>query len=183
MSVSGSIHSIFADESIDDQFTMMECPGEIIDGQCLSNLIPYHLARDSKYDIHIQIIVRNVEGQLVSITETTGGIILDHKLTDNMFDTMLGEKEVITVNDVKYQKVEFGDSFTPVEFYEGIEPICTALSFNCGYTGGLWIVQTDMPLSELGIISANVFQIRSNQVILEKDDIITTNWTGLRFMY
>ena len=50
--------------------------------------------KDSKYQTYLQIEVRNAQGQLISITETTHVKHIPHEITDDVFDTMLGKKKI-----------------------------------------------------------------------------------------
>ena len=130
-------------------------------------------AEDSEYQLHVQVIVRNAQGQLTAVTEGTYGAYLEHEVTGKHFDNLFGEKEIVTVNDVKYEKVEFGQSFEGKHYAD----------LWVG-TGGLWLVQVcGGPNSEfLGVDCAYIFEIRTNQVVIEPDDVIYTNWNVLRAM-
>ena len=61
---------------------------------------------DSKYLLHIQVIVRNAQDQLVGVTESVHGRYIPHELTDRIFDewTFLpeqdGKKETVSVGNV-----------------------------------------------------------------------------------
>ena len=109
---------------------------------------------------------------MIAVTETTGGIYLDHKVTDKSFDTKLGEKEIVTVDGIKYEKVQFGRDFNAMN-YLGDSGV-----------GGLWLVEVCGQLSNelLDTECANIFEVRTNQVVLEVGDIITTDWVILRTM-
>ena len=63
------------------------------------NIIPI---RDSKYQIYLQVEVRNAQGQLVGIFEGTHGHIIPHKITDITFDEKLGKIEIVTIDNIKY---------------------------------------------------------------------------------
>ena len=41
---------------------------------------------DSKWSMHLQIVVRDSQGQLVSVTETTHGSYIPHEISDYIFD-------------------------------------------------------------------------------------------------
>ena len=161
--VTGSIHYISADDSTDSEDTSM--------GK--SDVATLTTSKDGKYKMHVQVAVRNAQGQLTAITEGTFGAYLEHEVTDKHFDNLFGEKEIVTVNDVKYEKVEFGQSF------EGKSYADVWVG-----TGGLWLVQVcGGPNNEfLGVDCANIFQMRTNQVVIEPDDVIYTNWNVLRAM-
>ncbi len=131
--------------------------------------------KDSKYELHVQVIVRNADNQLITVTETTGGVYVPHKITEDAFDTLLGEKEIVTIDGIKYEKVQFYDSSTNKEGWDR------------GYTIGLWLViwcDTDMleeMISEQDELEClNIFQARTDQVIVKDEDVITAKWTILR---
>ena len=162
--VTGSVHYISADDSTDN------LRNADTDNSALPSL---RTAEDSEYQLHVQVIVRNAQGQLTAVTEGTYGAYLEHEVTGKHFDNLFGEKEIVTVNDVKYEKVEFGQSF------EGKSYADVWVG-----TGGLWLVQVcGGPNNEfLGVDCANIFQMRTNQVVIEPDDVIYTNWNVLRAM-
>jgi hypothetical protein len=56
---------------------------------------------DSKYQIYVTVEIRNLQGELISITEATRGIHIAHEITDYTFNEKLGEKEIITVDNIK----------------------------------------------------------------------------------
>jgi len=84
--------------------------------------------KDSKYQVYVQIVHRNEGDQLISVTESSlSGAYLPHKITDDIFDTLMGEKEIVTIDNMKYEKVQY--TFTPtleqrtVKFYPIFEEI------------------------------------------------------------
>ncbi len=63
---------------------------------------------DSKWQVHVQIMHRNESNQLIGVIESSlAGVYFPHKITDHVFDTFMGEKEVVTIDGVKYEKVQF----------------------------------------------------------------------------
>ena len=157
--VTSSIHSISADDSTDSKDTSM--------GK--SDVATLTTSKDGKYLMHVQVIVRNAQGQLTAVTEGTYGAYVLHKITDNVFDEVLPEKEIVTVNDIKYKKAQFGDTFRGGDFVD---------------QNGVWLVTVcgDVPSTLIGVECAYIFEVMTNQVILEDDDVIYTNWTILRAM-
>ena len=157
--VTSSIHSISADDSTDSKDTSM--------GK--SDVATLTTSKDGKYLMHVQVIVRNAQGQLTAVTEGTFGAYVLHKITDNVFDEVLPEKEIVTVNDIKYKKAQFGDTFRGGDFVD---------------QNGVWLVTVcgDVPSTLIGVECAYIFEVMTNQVILEDDDVIYTNWTILRAM-
>jgi len=67
---------------------------------------------DSKYKIHLQLILRTNDGQLINITESSrSAAYIPHAITDHVFDTLMGKKEIITIDNIKYEKVQY--TFSP----------------------------------------------------------------------
>ena len=125
------------------------------------------LTKDSKYKLHVQVVVRNADNQVVSVAEAIGGMYVHHKMTDNAFDTSMGKKKIVTVDGIKYEKVQFYDSHTK--------------DWDAAYPTGLWVITFCEEInSEFECF--NIFQVRSDQVVVEGDDVITAKWTILRAM-
>lgn len=80
--------------------------------------------KDSNFQIYLQLVIRNDDNQLINVTESTSrGAYIDHALTDYVFDTLMGEKEIITINDVKYEKVQWEFRPTIEQRFMGIFPL------------------------------------------------------------
>ena len=132
--------------------------------------------RDSKYQIYLQVEVRTAQGQLVGIFEGTHGHIIPHKITDLTFDEKLGEKEIITVGDVKYEKAVYKGQLDTKQLLNKyghiISPHFIGLwKFDlCGVVDG----------HEYGCIP--VFQSNTSQVPITEEDIVTNQWTVLRII-
>ena len=159
MLITGSIHSIYADETnneepYEDDITLVS-------------------TKDSKWEIHVQIVVRNSVGQLVGISEAAGGVYVPHKITDNAFETILpGEITIVTIDDVKYEKLQFSDSYQVGTVGYDNDSI--------SYQPGLWLVRICGVADVVGAECIHIFQVRAAQVVIDKDEIVTTNWTILR---
>ena len=126
--------------------------------------------KDSKYELHVQVVVRNADNQLIMVTETTGGVYVPHKITDDAFDTLMGEKEIVIIDNIKYEKVQFYDSSTNKE------------GWDAGYIIGLWVLTMceEMNSEQDELECLNIFQARTDQVIVKDEDVITAKWTILR---
>ena len=133
---------------------------------------------DSKFLIHLQIIVRDGQGQLVSVTEKTHGKYIPHELTDEIFYDFLDEKEIVNIDKIRYEKGQvihttpvkdysFKKSFDDLQSYWGLEYCVTSESW-IGEHGGS------------GGICIPVFQVLMPHVALGEDDIFTVHWTILR---
>ena len=123
---------------------------------------------DSKYQIYVTVEIRNVQGELISITEATRGIHIAHEITDYTFNEKLGEKEIITIDNIKYEKHQFMVSH---DFPEDIVKLKTKWTFLiCGEIGG----HSD--------VCVPVFQVNTDAVYIEEDDNAKNYWTVLREM-
>ena len=81
-------------------------------------------AQDSNNQVYLQTVLRNGDGQLISVTE--GGIrgyVVPHKVTDHIFDTLMGKKEIVTIDNIKYEKVQYTFSPTLEQRTEKTYPI------------------------------------------------------------
>ena len=151
--ITGSIQSISADDLEPGQeFSEDENPVSLL------------LTKDSKYKLHVQVVVRNADNQVISVAEAMGGMYVPHKITDNAFDTSMGEKKIITIDGIKYEKVQFYDSYKNKALWD------------TGFATGSWIIT----MCEEKCL--NIFQARNVQVIVEGEDVVTVKWTILRDM-
>ena len=80
-------------------------------------------AQDSNYQVYLQTVLRNGDGQLISVTEGLHGFVIPHKITDDIFDTLMGKKEIVTIDNIKYEKVQYTFSPTVEQRTEKIYPI------------------------------------------------------------
>ena len=87
--------------------------------------------KDSKYQIYLQAIIRNADGQLINVTESiSNGAYIPHRITDQAFDMVFGKKTEIIIDGLKYEKVEY--VYTPtLEFrYVGLYPVFIGIPYN-----------------------------------------------------
>ena len=79
----------------------------------------------SNYQVYLQTVLRNGDDQLISVSEGTSGngYIIPHKVTDHVFDTLMGKKEIVTIDNIKYEKVQYTFSPTLEQRTEKIYPI------------------------------------------------------------
>ena len=123
---------------------------------------------DSKYQIYLTVVIRNAQGELISVTEDTRGIHIAHEITDYVFNEKLGEKEVIMIDNIKYEKVQFVVSH---DFLEQPSSFLTMWHFPiCGEIGG----HSD--------VCVRIFQVKTASVYIEEDDDVKNHWTVLREM-
>ena len=136
------------------------------------NIMPI---RDSKYQIYLQVEVRNAQGQLVGIFEGTHGNIIPHKITDLTFDEKLGKKEIVTIDNIKYEKA----------LYRGQLDVKNMLSNDLGQITsphfiGLWKIDLCGAVDGHYSRCMAVFQANTSQVPITVEDTVTNQWTILR---
>ena len=130
--------------------------------------------KDSKYQVHLQVEVRNAQGQLISITETSYVNHIPHEITDNVFDTMLGKKEIITIDNIKYEKVQYVGTLD-------IEQLLPPSKRPSHFIGN-WVISLCQVFDKHGYDCVSPWQANSSFVSLEEDDIVKNYWTILRII-
>ena len=150
---------------------------------------------DTEYQVYLQIQVRNGNGQLISITESTmTGAYIPHELVDRVFDTLMGKKEIITIDNIKYEKVQY--MYTPSLEYRSVllypifaeidftfevstEQINRIHSINQEYAH--WKIDYCAIFEEPHNYSCiPIFQLLVPNMTLEPGDVVTQHWTILR---
>ena len=177
--VAGSAQSISADH--------LESDGKgIFNDQINVNLVS---EKDSKYKIHLQVVVRDAQGQLISVLESSGGQYLQHELTDGLFDQRLGEKEIITIDGVKYEKARITDTPTINQRLVGLYPILTETPMEINIKTSkqqewlaAWKIHYCADFVEHGIQCVPIFQTLVPTAALTEGDIVVNQWTILREM-
>ena len=149
--------------------------------------------QDSNYQVYLQTVLRNGDGQLISVTESMHGFIIPHKKTDNVFNTLMGKKEIITIDNIKYEKVQYIFSPTveqrafllfpifteyPIETKFSEEQAALMQSKKLWYPG--WQIHYCGTFKGHGDQCIPVFQVMVPGVELESDDVVTLQWTIFR---
>jgi len=129
--------------------------------------------KDSKYQVHLQVEVRNAQGQLISITETSYVNHIPHEITDNTFDTMLGKKEIIIIDDIKYEKVQYAGTLDIEQLLSSNKP---------SHFIGNWVINLCKVFDKHGYTCITPWQANSSFVSLEEDDVVKNYWNILRII-
>ena len=154
------------------------------------------ITQDSKWKVNLQIILRTGDGQLINVTEsTTNAAFIPHRITDHVFDTLMGEKEIITIDNTKYEKVQY--TFTPTleHRFMGLYPIFSE-HYNLEFKStpeareqmhkhkdySMWKIHYCATFEGHGFSCIPVFQDLVPTMTLEQHDIITHQWTILRIL-
>ena len=153
------------------------------------------VTNDSNYQIYLQTVLRNVDGQLISVVESTAiGAYVPHKITDHVFDTLMGEKEIITIDNIKYEKVQYIFSPTLEQRFLGLYPIFSAITLEFVSEPGpqsiklyeesqdysIWKIHYCADFIDHGYHCVPIFQVLVPTMTLEPSDVVTHQWTILR---
>ncbi|NWJ99855.1 hypothetical protein HX802_04275 [Marine Group I thaumarchaeote] len=161
--LSGSVESVSADHLL---------PGEGVFKN--ENDVNIASSIDSKYQIHLHVIVRNAQNQLVGVSQAVWGYYIPHQITDQIFDEMSGKREIVTVDKMKYEKIQNA-------FYDiGVQEFPFKTSYqDIRIT---WYLGFDENIDGHGSKRLPIFQAALSPVSLAEDDILTFHWTFLRVM-
>ena len=153
---------------------------------------------DSNYRVYLQTVLRNGDGQLVGVMHgAMGGLqgwVVHHKITDHVFDTFMGEKEIVTIDNIKYEKVQY--TFTPtleertIKYYPIFEEIPVKYDLDKNTLELMkklreyysWKIHYCATFEGHGYVCIPIFQ---NFVVVElvtPTDVITLQWTILRVL-
>ena len=155
------------------------------------SLIP---TKDTNYQVYLQAVIRNGDGQLITIIESTeAGAYIPHKISDHVFDTLMGKKEIITIENIKYEKVQYTFSPTLEHRWTGLYPIFSELPVEFKYEEdivakmnkkikdySIWKVHYCATFEGHGYQCVPIFQVLVPTMTLEPQDVMTQQWTILR---
>jgi hypothetical protein len=150
---------------------------------------------DSNYKIYLQVIIRNADGQLINVTESTAnGAYIPHMISDLIFDTLMSEKEIITIDDIEYEKAQWTNSPSLEERFIGLYPIYSELTLEFVSEPGedttkmyeskkdfsIWKIHYCADWENFGYSCIPVFQVLVPNMTVEPTDIVEQQWTILR---
>ncbi len=150
--------------------------------------------QDSNYQVYLQAVLRNGDGQLINVTENTKtAAYIPHEIADYVFDTLMGEKEIVTIDNIKYEKAQYTFSPTLEQRWIGMYPIFEEIPIKIKVEGGkilnvykdhsLWKMHYCADFSNIGhdgLQCIPVFQVLIPTITLEPSDVIIHHWTILR---
>jgi len=179
--ITGSIQSVTADH--------LE-PGQgIFKNEREIEVVPI---QDSNYQIYLQTVLRNVDGQMISVAEGMHGFVIPHKLTDHVFDTLMGKKEIVTIDNIKYEKVQY--TFSPtleqrtIKYYPIFEEIPVKYELDKNTLALMkelreyhsWKIHYCATFEGHGYVCMPVFQNFAAIELVTPTDVVTHQWTILR---
>ena len=142
------------------------------------NQVNLILDKDSKYRIHLIVEVRNAQGQLISVTETTDGLLIPSKITDHVFDNLMSEKEFVTINNVKYEQAKYSGKPDGMINWKYVVPIYNMPS----HFIQVWFISFCSVFNDHGYTCVAPFQATAAAVSLVEDDVVENRWTILRII-
>ena len=132
-------------------------------------------ARDSNYVVSLQAILRTGDGQLINVTESSASAAyIPHQITDHVFDTLMGEKEIVTIDNIKYEKVQYSgkpDMKKLVEIYN-----------RPSHYIGHWVITLCSLIDNHGYTCVDPFSASTAFVSLVEDNVVENHWTILRII-
>ena len=152
--------------------------------------------QESKWQVNLLTILRTDDGQLINITESTASAAyIPHRITDHVFDTLMGEKEIVTVDNIKYEKVQYAFTPTLEHRFMGLYPIFSE-NYNLEFQStpearekmgdqkdfSMWKIHYCASFEGHGYSCVPIFQDLVPNMTLEPRDVITHQWTILREM-
>ena len=147
---------------------LIACSVQPVLAQDITDILKPVPIKDAEYQFHLQIILRDLDGRLISVTESTNGYYIPHDVTDEAFDIHFGKKEIVTVDNIKYEKVQYREKFSLDVHSTLMFLIIAKLSIIDG--------------NEIVMVDAPIFQAFVPLIHLEEDNVIYTQWTIFRML-
>ena len=150
---------------------------------------------DTNYQVYLQTVLRNGDGQLVGVmhgsTDGLRGWVTHHKVIDHVFDTLMGEKEIVTIDNIKYEKVQY--TFTPtleqrtIKYYPIFEEIPITYELDKNTLALMkelreyysWKIHYCGTFEGHGYVCIPVFQNFAVVELVTPTDVVTLQWTIL----
>ena len=184
--LAGSIQSISADHESGGGIFKTEHEVELV------------TTENTNYQVYLQAVLRNGDGHLINVTENIKtAAYIPHEISDYVFDTLMGEKEIIIIDNIKYEKVQYTFSPTLEQRWMGMYPISEQIKINIEVEGdalvqmnkkikdySLWKIHYCADFTDIGhpdgLQCIPIFQVLVPTMTLEPTDVITQHWTILR---
>ena len=126
------------------------------------------------------------------------GFVIQHQITDHVFDTLMGKKEIVTIDNIKYEKVQYTFSPTLEQRTEKIYPIFEEFPIEYVVEEGAltqmkkdilghyrWVIHYCADFSTIGHDGYQcipVFQAFTVVELVTHTDVVTHQWTILRVL-
>ena len=180
--IAGSVQSVAGDH--------LE-PGQgIYVSHGLVNLVQ---TKDTNYEVYLHVITRTGDGQLISVVENMmDAAYIPHEITDHIFDTKMGKKEIVTVDNIKYEKVQVTMKPTLEHRFVLLYPIFAEIPFTIETTAereavmskdrehARWSIDYCAIFEGHDYACIPIFQAMVPNMTLEPDNDVIQYWTILR---
>ena len=135
--------------------------------------------RDSKWLVSLQLIIRTGDGQLINVTEgTDNAAYISHKITDHVFDNLMSEKEIVTIDNIKYEQAKHSGKPDKVINWQYVVPIYNISSH---FVQG-WVISLCSEFDDHGYGCITPFQATTAGVSVVEGDVVENHWTVLRII-
>ena len=118
---------------------------------------------------------------------------MPHKITDDIFDTLMGEKEIVTIDNMKYEKVQYVFNPThkekiysifPIFSENPLPPIDHTVAHEKMHEKNIevsrWSNNYCTTFKEHGYDCVPIFQVLAPSLTLEPHSVVNQQWTILR---
>ena len=181
--VTGSVQSVYADH--------LEPGKGVFKDQTVANIAD---TVGSKYQVYLQSVLRNGDGQLISVSvSANNAAYIPHEISDHVFDTLMGKKEIVTIDNIKYEKVQYMFSPSMEHRFVGLYPIASeiTLEFEANKDDmakmhstikdyAIWKIHYCGEFKDHGLDCIPIFQTLVPNMTVEPTDTIEQQWTILR---
>ena len=151
--------------------------------------------QDSNYQIYLQTVLRNVDGQMISVAEGMHGFVIPHQVTDHVFDMLMGKKEIVTIDNIKYEKAQYTFSPTLEQRTEKTYPIFEEFPIEYVVEGDAlvqmkedirdyyrWVIHYCATFKGHEYTCIPIFQAFTVVELVTPTDTVTHQWTILRVL-
>ena len=115
-------------------------------------------------------------------------------ISDHVFDTLMSEKEIVTVDGIKYEKAQWRNSPSLEQRFIGLYPIFSEITLNLVSEPGddttkmynshkdfsIWKIHYCADWENFGYSCIPVYQVLVPNMTIEPTDIVEHQWTVLR---
>ena len=149
--------------------------------------------KDTNYEVYLHVITRTGDGQLISVVENMmDAAYIPHEITDHIFDTKMGKKEIVTVDNIKYEKVQVTMKPTLEHRFVLLYPIFAEIPFTIETTAereavmskdrehARWSIDYCAIFEGHDYVCIPIFQAMVPNMTLEPDNDVIQYWTILR---
>ena len=133
---------------------------------------------NSKYQIHLQVEIRNAQGQLISIAETSHGNYIPEGISDRLFYEKLDKKENVIVDNIKYETATTEVEFDGVSFFP--QYVDSPMEEDESDYVSIWALMACGEILGHGHKCVSVFQASTDVGLIDQTDVVTNQWTILR---